>query len=194
MHEAVVFESFSQTFIDVFKFNKWPQGLSITGRRLFLRDVIRRLKLKDNRGDLQRLEQLQQLQQLEQLQRLQRLQQRRISFTNKDYRAVQIKPNSLIYCDIPYKGTAEYGNEFDHSAFFDWAASQKEPVFISEYNIDDKRFHLIKSISHRTTFSQTDNTSVTERLYCNDAAIQKINDQIKNGYKEPVRTKVRKKS
>lgn len=169
MHMAVVFDIFEDLFIETFNFNKWPKNLSITGKRLFLKEVNRRQK-REFRADLQRLQQLQQLEQLERLQRLQRLQQ--LELTNLDYRDVLIKPNSVIYCDIPYKGTTDYGESFDHDAFFDWAASQQSPVFISEYNIDDNRFHLIKKIKHRSTFSQKANNEVTEKLYCNDAAIR----------------------
>lgn len=71
-------------------------------------------------AELQRLEQLQQLQQLQQ-----------------DYKTVPILPNSVIYCDIPYKikGTIDYTkDEFNHKEFWEWAESQTNPVFVSEYN------------------------------------------------------------
>ena len=80
----------------------------------------------------------------------------------------------MIYCDIPYKGTAGYSNEFDHRVFFDWADAQKNPVFISEYKVDDPRFFLIKKISHRTTFSNGGNDPVVERVYCNKVALDRI--------------------
>lgn len=175
MHMAVVFEQFDDIFVDTFRFNKWPKNLTITGRRLFLKEVNRRLK-RQERSDLQ------------QLQRLERLQQR-LFLTNKDYRDVQIKQRSVIYCDIPYKGTADYGSEFNHDDFFDWAHNQKDPVFISEYNIDDDRFHLIKTIKHRSTFASGKNSEVKERLYCNEAAYK-----ILTGVEEiKPKTKLRKK-
>ena len=35
---------------------------------------------------------------------------------------------------------------FDNKKFFEWAATRKFPVFISEYEIDDKRFKCIYEI------------------------------------------------
>ena len=76
---------------------------------------------------------LQSLQSLESLERLQSLQS-----LQSDYRNVEIQPNSVLYCDIPYKGTAGYnGSEFDHEAFYKWAREQKELVIVSEYTMPD---------------------------------------------------------
>ena len=123
------------------------------------------------KGQLQQLQQLQQLERLEQLQRLQRLQQlERLSFYNADYRQVPILPNSVIYCDIPYRGTADYGTEFNHEEFYDWAAARPEPVFVSEYEINDTRFHLIMEWSTKSRLSSKGPTNSRERLYGNNAA------------------------
>lgn len=173
MHQAVVFNEFDDLFIKIFKFDKWPNHLTITGKRLFLKRVINtRIDLQQ----LQQLEQLQQLLQLEQLQQLERLQQNKLTLTNLDYKNVKIKPNSVIYCDIPYKGTADYGSTFNYDEFFNLVDSQENPVFISEYNIDDKRFHILTEISHRSTFSASDNNKTIEKLYCNKAAYNIINN------------------
>lgn len=153
MHNAIVFDQFDDWFIKTFKIEKWPYTLNITGKRLFLKRLI------NTRVELQ------QLQQLERLERLERLE-----FTNLSYEQIEIKENSVIYCDIPYKGTAEYSNSFNHKKFFDWASEQKNPVFISEYNIDDDRFYLIKKIKHRSTLSSSANNEVVEKLYCNKIA------------------------
>jgi site-specific DNA-adenine methylase len=160
MHQAVIFNEFDQFMIDTFKLSKWPENLSITGRRLYLK------KFCSKRVDIEQLERLRQLEQLERLRQL----EQRIVFTSKDYREIEIKKNSVIYCDIPYKGTKGYGLEFNHKEFFDWAAKQKEPLFISEYNVDDTRFHLVKEIRHISTLSGTTNNAVKEKLYCNDIA------------------------
>jgi hypothetical protein len=172
MHQAVVFDEFDDWFIKTFKITKWPNGFTITEKRLHLKLLLKNLK----RIDLQQLQRLQQLQQLERLQQLQQLQ--RLNLTNLDYRDVVIKENSVIYCDIPYKGTADYGSVFDHNLFFDWAASQAFPLFISEYEVKDDRFHLLKEISHRTTFSLGHNDKVKERLYCNKIAYDIIQKKI----------------
>lgn len=73
---------------------------------------------------------LQSLQSLESLQSLQRLE-----VYSGDYRDVAIPPDSVIYCDIPYKGTAGYGTEFDHEAFYKWAREQEQVVYVSEYTM-----------------------------------------------------------
>lgn len=46
-----------------------------------------------------------------------------------------IQPDSVIYCDIPYKGTAGYSTEFDHEAFYKWAREQEQVVYVSEYTM-----------------------------------------------------------
>jgi len=179
MHQAVIFNEFDDWFVDTFKFNSWPK-LTITGKRIYLRKSISNL----NRHDLQQLERLQQLQQLERLQQLQQLQQlQRLELTNLDYRKVEIKPNSVIYCDIPYQRTTDYGNIFNHKEFFEWANNKQNPVFISEYNIVDDRFYLLKTFKHRTSFSASDNNEVCEKLYGNKIAYDIIQKAIKSSTK-----------
>lgn len=177
MHQAVIFNEFDDFMIKTFGINKWPDGLSVYGKRVMLKCIIRKNKL---RFDLKQLEQLEQLERLQQLERLERL-DGKLTLTNLDYREVKIQPNSVIYCDIPYNRTADYGREFNHHEFFNWADSQDNPVFISEYNIPDKRFTLIKQISHRTTFSvEKQNSKVIEKLYVNKVGLQKLKE-LQNG-------------
>ena len=139
---------------------------------------LRQMGAKDNvkqleqLQQLERLEQLQRLQSLEQLERLERLQSlqqlERLSITSYSYERVEIKPNSVVYCDIPYKGTADYGVAFNHKAFFDWAASRDFPVYISEYEVRDPRFDLVYSIDKRSLLSAEDNKLIkSEKLYWN---------------------------
>lgn len=174
MHQAVVFDEFDDFMMDTFKMDKWPNKLSIQGKRLYIRRIInQRVALKQ----LKQLKQLEQLERLQQLQQLERLQQPLL--TNLDYRQVLIEPNSVIYCDIPYQGTGHYGNTFSHQEFFDWAASQQSPLFISEYSLSDDRFYLLKEFKHRTTFAPGGNDPVIEKLYGNKIAYDIIQDAIK---------------
>ena len=110
------------------------------------------------------LQSLQSLQSLERLQRLQRLQT-----TQKDYRQIKIEPNSVIYCDIPYRGTRSYdghgGGGFDYEEFYDWANSQEEPIFISEYSLPDNRFECIWEQKKRGILSATANNLCIERIF-----------------------------
>jgi site-specific DNA-adenine methylase len=128
---------------------------------------LERLQQLQQLEQLERLQQLQRLQQLEQLQRLQQLQQ--LHITSGDYRDVIIEPNSVVYCDIPYKGTAEYGNSFSHKDFFDWASSREFPVFISEYDVADPRFKLVYTVDKRCLLTQSgeSNKVKQEKLYWN---------------------------
>lgn len=75
-----------------------------------------------------------------------------------DYRNVEILPDSVIYCDPPYKDTADYGMEFDHEAFYDWCEKQTALVLISEYWMPEDRFVCIAEFEHKSTFSATNNT------------------------------------
>ena len=109
------------------------------------------------------LESLQRLQSLESLQRLQRLQSlqclQRLQKFRGDYRNVKIQPDSLIYCDIPYKNTVEYSDGgFDYESFYEWAEMQTEPVIISEYAMPEERFERIDFIEKRVMLSATDNS------------------------------------
>lgn len=106
---------------------------------------------------------------LQSLQSLQRLQKFR-----GDYRSVKIKPDSLIYCDIPYKNTAEYSDGgFDYESFYDWAEKQIEPVIISEYAMPAERFERIDFIEKRSLLSSGANFIRTEGLFVPKTQIKK---------------------
>ena len=170
LHQCVVFGDFDEFSKKFTGMTKWPDNVSFPNRRLFLMARARHVK----RLDLQKLERLQQLERLEQLERLQQLEQlqqlERLTFYSDDYRKIEIKNNSVIYCDIPYKGTAEYDESFNHAEFFDWAHAQTSPVFISEYKIDDTRFKLLKEFKHKSGFSGGTGAAFSERIYGNHAA------------------------
>ena len=130
----------------------------LSERRRTLNRYIR--KISGKRFELERLQRLQRLQQLQQLERLQ-----------QDYRTVNILPNSVIYCDIPYKGTNGYSNtskknNFDYEVFYDWCERQTNPVFISEYSMPEDRFECIMEIETRSTLCATNNAKKSvERLF-----------------------------
>ncbi len=184
LHMAIVFGEFDDFAKEVFGFDKFREGYSIYDKRIFLK---RRLEqLKKGRCDLQQLQQLQQLERLQQLQQLQRLQQlerlqqNRLSFYNGDYRKVEIKENSVVYCDIPYESTAEYDNNsgFNHKEFYEWARELKHPLFVSEYNINQDFLKLIFNENVRSTLSSTSNsTKRSEKVYCNKLALDLIKEQ-----------------
>jgi len=61
-----------------------------------------------------------------------------VIFSCASYDKVFLEPNSLIYCDIPYKGTGKYKTEnLNYEAFWDWCREKKiegHTIYISEYN------------------------------------------------------------
>ena len=185
MHMAIVFNKFDDYAKEVFGVDKFADGLSITDKRLYLKNRIKtigksRLDLEQLQ-QLQQLEQLQQLQQLERLQKLQRLEQlerlQQLHFYNSDYKSVKIKENSVIYCDIPYRGTKEYdGNsKFSHEEFYDWASAQMSPVFISEYSLPDKRFKCIANFQKRSMLRADKSVGKkTEKVFVNKSGYEKI--------------------
>ena len=116
-------------------------------KRLKISKWLKEQKIKGGyrQQALERLERLQSLQSLEALERLERLQSLHLS--KKSYDEIEIKKNSVIYCDIPYEKTAGYvSGDFDHKKFYDWACSQKELVVISSYEISDKRFKRVVNL------------------------------------------------
>lgn len=114
---------------------------------------------------LQGLQSLERLQSLEGLQRLERLQRRAGS-----YDEVEILPDSVIYCDIPYKDTNTYSlkdktiQPFDHEKFYDWCRKQKEPVFISSYEMPED-FITIAEFKHRSILNDKKNIEVIEKVF-----------------------------
>lgn len=108
------------------------------------------------------------LQSLERLQSLQRLE-----ISSESYENVKIPENSVIYADIPYQGTDCGSYEgFDHESFFNWAAEQKTPVFISSYKVEDERFTCVFECDKRSLNNgKGSGKLMKERIYANTAGV-----------------------
>ena len=107
-----------------------------------------------------------------------------IEFHSTDYQAVPIPENSVIYCDIPYKGTGTYQRhkktKFDYERFYDWAYRQTQPTFISEYWMPEDRFVCIADIKRNETFyASSKSKKVTERVFVPIHQQTKIPKQLK---------------
>ena len=122
---------------------------------------------------LHSLQSLQSLQNLERLQSLERLESlERLRVTSLSYDEIDIPDDAVVYCDPPYhacrghlyEGTAD---AFDHCAFYDWCVdvSKTNPIFISEYSIEDDRFEIVAEKQKLTCLSSVKSFNVTERLY-----------------------------
>lgn len=120
-----------------------------------------RIELTKQVKELLKLNNLQ-MQNLERLERLQSLQH--LYLTNKDYADVQIKENSVIYCDPPYKNTEKYRMDFNHNEFYKWCRKQKELVIISEYNMPED-FICIAEKEKISLMRSANRTTKTEKLF-----------------------------
>lgn len=131
----------------------WKLGINIPkvkaksfkDKRLELKKRLKEIDCK-----LSNLDGLETLQSLERIQSLEKLGRQNIELTKLSYDEVEIKPNSILYCDIPYEGTTSYViGAFNHKKFYDWACEQKELVVISSYNINDDRFQRVVNFKKR---------------------------------------------
>ena len=119
---------------------------------------------------LESLERLERLQGLERLQSLESLERMRVS--SLSYDEIDIPEDAVVYCDPPYHACNENlyngtSKSFDHCAFYDWCVrvSKTNPIFISEYSIEDDRFEIVAEKQKLTSMSQVKSFNVTERLY-----------------------------
>ena len=110
---------------------------------------------------------LQSLESLESLERLERMQ-----VTSLSYDKIDIPDGAVVYCDPPYHACDKSLYEstakaFDHCAFYDWcvSVSKTNPIFISEYSIEDDRFEVVAEKQKTTSMSAKTTFNVTERLY-----------------------------
>ena len=96
----------------------------------------------------------------------------RLLVTALSYDEIDIPADAVVYCDPPYnacgKGLYEgAATAFDHNAFYDWCVrvSKTNPIFISEYSIEDDRFEVVAEKQKITTMSSVKSFNVTERIY-----------------------------
>lgn len=182
-HYAIVFNDFSllrqfyPSVSEACEINL--KGITdIHERRIKFRNIVKsRLNDKDN---TQLLETSCEMDRLERLERLQSL-----DVSVSDYRAVEIKPNSVIYADIPYistntyDGTSSVVQPFNHEEFYDWCCKQNELVLISEYYMPKDRFTKVWSTNHVQSLCATKTSSVQECLFVPTHQLEKYNNMMK---------------
>lgn len=103
-----------------------------------------------------------------------------LTVTKSDYRDVEIKPNSVVYADIPYFSTNDYTGKskyskagdggFDHEAFCGWVKRQKSLVIVSEYTMPDD-FVCVGSKRKMQTMCATKTTERTEKMFVHKSQI-----------------------
>lgn len=66
-----------------------------------------------------------------------------VKFVNSKYRELNIPPNSIVYCDPPYRGSKQYSKdcrEFNYDDYYKWLrglVSNGHTVICSEYDMPD---------------------------------------------------------
>lgn len=116
---------------------------------------------------LQSMENLQNLQSMNNLRRLQSMEslESNLQIFSLDYQSVEIPHDSVVYCDIPYRGTKEYKDGcFDYSRFYDWLRTRDYPVWVSEYAMPDD-FFSVWSRDKVSTCGTHNNRKTTEHLF-----------------------------
>lgn len=101
-----------------------------------------------------------------------------VKFNVGDYTQYSAVSGCLIYCDIPYKDTTQYGTskDFDHDAFWEWVRcmSKSNIVLVSEYNAP-KDFTCIYEKQLTTTLDKNSRKLDTEKLFILNDYINIIN-------------------
>ncbi len=123
--------------------------------------------IRHSNKDAQRMQSLQSLERLERLQSLERLR-----VTSLSYDEIDIPDDAVVYCDPPYHDRDKKlyectASSFYHCAFYDWCVrvSKTNPIFISEYSIEDDRFEIVAEKQKITSMAAVKSFNVTERLY-----------------------------
>lgn len=111
------------------------------------------------------------------LERLQQLERLEVQLSTGNYDAVNIPAGAVIYCDPPYKGTAEYAEgQFNHDEFWGWARekAKEHKIFISEYTAPDD-FISVYSFDRKSRLqpgAQQHNNQPREKLFVHESMLK----------------------
>lgn len=97
-----------------------------------------------------------------------------VVFNCSDYADLDVPRNSIIYCDIPYKGTKQYltSKNFDYERFWQWVRDKSyegSDVLISEYNAPEDfveiwNGEITNSMNHTKTYITVEKLFVHESI------------------------------
>lgn len=97
-----------------------------------------------------------------------------LSTSSGSYDELEIKKDSVIYCDIPYEDTGEYvSGAFDHKKFYDWANNQDELLVISSYDVSDERFVRVVNFKKTSLFTTASREVKNEGLFIPKGQLEK---------------------
>lgn len=172
LHNAVVFNQFDDFVTTSLKISGFDTD-SINKRRL---ELPKLLKNNISLNDLQSLEALQRLQRLQRLQQLDKL-----CFTSQSFENINIKQNSVVYCDPPYLNTGKYDKNilFNRKLFLEWINSLSEPCFVSEYQLELTSFKKVWTKKTLSTMNSKNFKQTIENVFANKQAIELIETQSK---------------
>jgi len=118
---------------------------------------------------------------------------RKFNITCCSYDEVQIKSPSIIYCDAPYVGTAQYSgvkNNFDFDKYYSWLIEQSKNniVLISEYRMPS-HFKCFKSFdfgkqSHIGDIANKNNNYTDEQFTTRYENLYYVNNGLGHEYFE----------
>lgn len=132
-------------------------------------NLLKNLQALNALASGKRAAQVLRLQHIDRLKRFKYIQNtgtRQWHFSRGSYDDVKIKNNSVIYCDIPYKGTKEYiSGAFDYDKFYKWRQTQ-DNIYISEYNMPAAEFKEVYNIEKTVLLSSKSNSiKAVEKLF-----------------------------
>ena len=91
-----------------------------------------------------------------------------VEFVQASYQDLVIPPESIIYCDPPYRGTTGYRGGFEHDAFWQWCRDKTQEghsVYISEYSAPTD-FVCLWSLEVNSSLDKgQSNKRATEKLF-----------------------------
>lgn len=163
---------------------------------------LERLQSLQSLGKLTRLQSLQSLQNLERLQSLERLERLQsleslesfgritslITYSEKDYREVEIPPDAVVYCDPPYAGVTGYGVEFDNDAFCRYVEALGQRgvlVAVSEYSMPFPRFVPVWRKKKKITICSGASKEKTEQLFVPNGVLPLYKKMMGKNYTPP---------
>lgn len=96
-----------------------------------------------------------------------------------DYREVEIPPDSIVYCDPPYRGTncGCYGG-FDFDAFDKWLETCGHMVVVSEYTALRGCIEVARREKQCSASANGKNQRVTERLFVHESHLDEYNERM----------------
>lgn len=92
-----------------------------------------------------------------------------VEFIHSSYETLYVPPNSIIYCDPPYKNTKQYdvSKNFDYEKFWNWVKEMSlkgHKVYVSEY-IAPSDFQCLWQKQITNSMNQTKTTKPVEKLF-----------------------------